>query len=96
MVKICLNGKCRKIEIIPNNGFPVRCKVRVELNRALDVPLHDIHLYVPAEYATLLEVGLPLTVTPIKPEIEQASMTGLLGLRSSQGSQSASRISFVG
>ena len=65
MVKICLNGKCRAIEVIPNNGFPVRCKVRVELNRDIRMtyPIHDIELYVPAEYATLLEVGLALTVT---------------------------------
>ncbi len=65
MVKICLNGKCKDIQIIPNNGFPVRCRVRVELSRdiLLTYPLHDIELYVPAEYATLLEVGLPLVVT---------------------------------
>jgi len=29
----------------------------------LTYPIHDIELYVPAEYATLLEVGLPLSVT---------------------------------
>ena len=65
MVKICLNGKCKDIQIIPNNGFPVRCRVRVQLSRdvLLTYPLHDIELYVPAEYATLLEVGLPLVVT---------------------------------
>jgi hypothetical protein len=65
MVKICLNGKCRDIQIIPDNGFPVRWKVRVELNRdiLLTYPMDEIELYVPAEYATLLEVGLPLIVT---------------------------------
>ena len=65
MVKICLNGKCKDIQIIPDNGFPVRCKVRVELNRdiPLTYPIHEIELFVPAEYATLLEIGLPLTVT---------------------------------
>jgi hypothetical protein len=65
MVKICLNGKCKDIQIIPDNGFPVRCKVQVELNRdiLLTYPMHNIELYVPAEYATLLEVGLPLIVT---------------------------------
>jgi len=65
VVKICLNGTCKDIQIIPNNGFPVRCKVRVELSRdALRTyPLHEIELFVPAEYATLLEVGLPLSVT---------------------------------
>lgn len=65
MVKICLNGKCKDIQIIPNNGFPVRCKVRVELNRdiLLTYPFHEIELYVPAEYGSLLEVGVSLTVT---------------------------------
>ena len=65
VVKICLNGKCKDIQIIPDNGFPVRCKVRVELSRDIQLtyPLHEIELFVPAEYATLLEVGLPLTVT---------------------------------
>ncbi len=65
MVKICLNGKCKDIQIIPNNGFPVRCRVRVELSRdiLLTYPLHDIELYVPEEYGSLLEIGLPLTVT---------------------------------
>jgi len=39
--------------------------VRVELNRdiLLTYPIHNVELCVPAEYATLLEVGLPLTVT---------------------------------
>jgi len=32
-IKIFLNGKGRELEIIPNNGFPVRGKVPVELNR---------------------------------------------------------------
>jgi hypothetical protein len=65
MVKICLNGKCKDIQIIPRNGFPVRCKVRVELSRDIPMtyPLHDIELYVPAEFGSLLEIGLPLTVT---------------------------------
>jgi hypothetical protein len=65
MVKICLNGKCKDIQIIPNNGFPVRCRVRIELSRdiLLTYPLNDIELYVPAEYGSLLEIGLPLTVT---------------------------------
>ena len=65
MVKICLNGKCKDIQIIPNNGFPVRSRVRIELSCdiLLTYPLHDIELYVPAEYGSLLEIGLPLTVT---------------------------------
>jgi hypothetical protein len=65
VVKISLNGKCKDIQVIPNNGFPVRCKVRVELSRDIQLtyPIHEIELFVPAEYATLLEVGLPLTVT---------------------------------
>ena len=65
MVKICLNGKCKDIQIIPNNGFPVRCKVSVELSRDLGMayPIHFIELFVPAEFGSLLEIGLPLTLT---------------------------------
>jgi len=65
VVKICLHGMCKDIQIVPNNGFPVRCKVRVELSRdiLLTYPLHDIEFFIPAEYATLLDVGHRLTVT---------------------------------
>ena len=65
MVKICLNGKCKEIRVIPSNSFPVRCNVRIELSRGilLSYPYHDIDLFVPAEYAALLEVGMTLSVT---------------------------------
>jgi hypothetical protein len=65
VVKICLNGKRKDIQLIPNNGFPVRCKVSVESSRDLRLtcPIHFIEVYVPAEYASLLEIGLPLTLT---------------------------------
>jgi hypothetical protein len=45
--------------------IPFRGKVPVELNHGilLTCPIHEIELYVPGEYATLLEVGLPLSVT---------------------------------
>jgi hypothetical protein len=65
MITICLKGKCKNIQFTPNNGEPARCMVRVELDH--DVPLtyriYEIQLFVPIEYATLLEVGRPLTVT---------------------------------
>ena len=43
----------------------MRCKVSVELSRDLRMayPIHFIELYVPAEYGSLLEIGLPLTLT---------------------------------
>jgi hypothetical protein len=58
-----MRGECKNIWF-PNNGSPARCMVRVELDH--DIPLEygrsDIQLLVPAEFATLLEVGLPLTL----------------------------------
>ena len=65
MVTIRLQGKCKNIELTPNNGEPARCVIRVELDH--DVPLtyhrYDFQLFVPTEFATLLEVGLPISVT---------------------------------
>ena len=65
VVKICLSGKCKDIQMISSNGFPARCSVRIELSRDIQLtyPLHEIELFVPAEYGMLLEVGLPVTVT---------------------------------
>jgi hypothetical protein len=65
VVKICLQGRCKNIQITPNNGFPARCEVQIELNRnvALDYHLYDVQLLVPAELATLLEVGHAVTLT---------------------------------
>jgi hypothetical protein len=65
MVKICLKGKCKTIQVTPNNGEPSRCEVWVELNH--DIPVtyqaYDIRLRFPVEFATLLEAGQPLTIT---------------------------------
>jgi hypothetical protein len=65
VVKICLNGKCKHIQITPNNGFPARCEVQIELDHhvGLEYRLYDIQLLVPAELATLLEVGRSVTLT---------------------------------
>jgi hypothetical protein len=65
VVKICLNGKCKDIRVIPQNGVPARCSVRIELSRDIELtyPLHEIELFVPAEYGMLLEAGVPVTVT---------------------------------
>lgn len=65
VVKICLNGKCTNIQIIPENGFPSRCILQIELDRHLQLAYrpYDVQLFVPAELATLLEVGHPVTLT---------------------------------
>jgi len=65
IVKICLKGKCKTIQVTPNNGEPSHCEVRVELDH--DIPLtyraYDIKLQVPIEFAILLQAGKPLTLT---------------------------------
>ena len=65
MVKISLRGKCKHVLLTTSNGVPARCVVKVELDH--DIPLtydlYDIGLFVPTEFGTLLEVGLPVTVT---------------------------------
>jgi hypothetical protein len=45
------------IGIIPTNGEPSRCEVRLELDQNMTLEFHryDIQLLVPAEFATLLE-----------------------------------------
>lgn len=65
MVKICLRGTCRSIGIIPNNGEPTRCEIRLELdhNMSLEYHRYDIQLFVPTEFATLLEVGRTVSLT---------------------------------
>jgi hypothetical protein len=65
MVKICLSGRCKHIGIIPVNGEPARCEIRLELDHNLSLAYHlyDIQLFVPVEFATLLEVGHTVTVT---------------------------------
>ena len=64
MVKVCLRGKCKNIQLSANNGQPARCLIDVELdhNVSEEYHLYDVRLLVPAEFATLLEVGLPLTL----------------------------------
>jgi hypothetical protein len=65
MVKVCLQGKCKSIQLTPENGMPVRCVVWVDLDHNVPVAYerYDIQLFLPAEFASLLEVGWPLTVT---------------------------------
>jgi hypothetical protein len=65
VVKISLRGKCKHILLTTCNGLPARCVVRVELDQDIPITydLYDIGLFVPTEFATLLEVGLPITVT---------------------------------
>jgi hypothetical protein len=65
MVKICLRGTCKAIGIIPRNGEPSRCEIRLELdhNVSLEYQRYDVQLFVPTEFAALLEVGRAATVT---------------------------------
>jgi hypothetical protein len=65
MVKICLRGTCKSIGIIPSNGEPTRCEIRLELDHNVSPEYHryDIQLSVPTEFATLLDVGRTVTVT---------------------------------
>jgi hypothetical protein len=65
VVKISLRGKCNNIRLNPTNGEPARCEVCIELdhNVPLTYHLYDIRLYVPTEFANLLEIGLPIIVT---------------------------------
>jgi hypothetical protein len=64
MVKICLRGTCKSIGIIPSNGEPTRCQVRMELDHNMSIEYHpyDIQLFIPIEFASLLEVGRTFTV----------------------------------
>jgi hypothetical protein len=65
MVKICLRGECKNVQLATNNGESARCTVRLELDHLLPLTCHpcDVQLMVPTEFASLLEVGLPLMVT---------------------------------
>jgi len=64
MVKIWMRGQCKNIEIIPNNGEPARHSVQVELDGYISLEHRrcDIQLFVPAEFASLLEVALPINI----------------------------------
>jgi hypothetical protein len=65
MVKICLRGRCKSIGIIPTNGEPSRCEVRLELdqNVSQEFRRYDIQLLVPVEFATLLETNQMVNIT---------------------------------
>jgi hypothetical protein len=65
VIKICLRGNCKGIQLISSNGRPSRCLVRIELDHS--IPLahdsYDIQLVVPVEFGTLLEPGEVVAVT---------------------------------
>lgn len=65
MVKVCLRGNCTTIQLTTSNGVPARCLIRVEMDH--DIPLtydlYEVQLFVPTEFATLFEVGHPVTLT---------------------------------
>jgi len=65
MIKVCLTGRCTSIEPTAQNGKPAHSVIRVELDRdsSWSYSNHDIKLFVPIEFATLLEVGLPVVMT---------------------------------
>lgn len=65
MVKISLKGKCQDIQVTADNGQPARCMIQVELDHSIPLAFHlyEIKLLVPTEFATLLEVGDPVTLT---------------------------------
>ena len=65
MVKINLRGSCKDIKLTASNSEPARCMVQVELDHSIPLTYHlyEIKLLVPTEFATLLEVGLPVTIT---------------------------------
>jgi len=65
VVKVSLRGECTNIQLTTSNGVPARCLVRLEMDH--DIPLtyglSDVQILVPAEFATLFEVGHPVTLT---------------------------------
>jgi hypothetical protein len=65
MVSINLRGRCKSVELISRNANPGLCMVRVELDYDVSLTrhLHEIQLFVPTKFGTLLEAGLPVTVT---------------------------------
>jgi hypothetical protein len=65
VVKINLRGKCKKIERVADIGIHGLCIVRVQLDSDVSSisHLHEIQFLVPAKFGTLLEVGLPVTVS---------------------------------
>jgi hypothetical protein len=65
VLKISLRGNCKTVKLIPANGRAGRCLVRVELDHSipLEFDMYEIQLFVPVEFATLLEEGTEVTVT---------------------------------
>jgi hypothetical protein len=65
VLKVCLRGNCKDIRLTTSNGVPARCMVRVEMDQ--DIPsayaLYNVELFVPTEFATLFEIGLPVVIT---------------------------------
>ncbi len=64
-MKICLRGQCKKIDFTPANGKPPRCVIRVELEQYVSdrYRMDEVQIFVPVEFASLLEAGLPVTIT---------------------------------
>jgi len=64
VVKIFMRGRCKNVQVAPNNGEPTRCIVQIELDHhvSLQYRRYDIQLLVPTEFATLLEAGLPVSL----------------------------------
>jgi len=65
MVKVCLTGLCASIQPTSQNGEPAHCVIKIDLDRHVSRTHgpHDIQLFVPTEFAALLEEGLPVVVT---------------------------------
>ena len=65
MAKICRRGKCKSIGLNPKNGERSRCEIRLELDQTLPLEYqrYDIQIFVPPEFAGLLELGHLVTVT---------------------------------
>jgi hypothetical protein len=65
MVKINLQGRCKNIRPTRFDSEPACCAIVVELDHSFSLPdsLYDVQLFIPAEFATLLEVDSPITFT---------------------------------
>lgn len=65
MVKICLRGECKNIQIVATIGQPARCMIQIELDHNIPLENHryDIQLFFPTEFASLIEVGATVGIT---------------------------------
>jgi hypothetical protein len=65
VVKICLRGECKDIQIVATNGQPARSMMRIELDHNIPLEYHryDIQLFFPTEFASLIEVGATVGIT---------------------------------